>query len=425
MTVMPIKLLKNASVLDVNNQKVLETRSILIEGKCIKKIGHPDELSAIEKTLLARSIYDLEKRVVLPGLIDAHVHLAVIQAAGVWETALENLRASETLLILHGAKNAAETLNSGITTVRDVGQGDILALKEAINRGVIAGPRIVACGWMGMTAGHQQCMNSEWRFSVAPRARDIGVDGPWEARKKVRELIGKGVDCIKTFAAGEGYRPHPFFQKWLERPNYTLEEMQALVDEAHMAGRRVAAHSLVSRRGTKTAIAAGVDTLEHGIFLDEADIHTMKDRGIFYVPTLAVVQEMWRSDEKNQYLQIDEERAAEYLDAHLESFARAHAMGVKIAMGSDTFRVLKHGNNAYELEWMVKGGMSPMEAIVSATKISAEALDIYHLVGSVETDKFADLLVVDPNPLEDISVLCDHTNIKMVMKDGEVIRFRD
>lgn len=422
---MPITLLKNASILDVNGQKVLEAKSILIEGQRIKKIGSLEEFKAIEQTLPDTSIYDLEKRLVLPGLIDAHVHLAVIQASGVQETALENLRASETLLILYGAKNAAETLNSGITTVRDVGQGDILALKEAIERGVVVGPRIVACGWMGMTAGHQQCMNSEWRFNVAPRTRDIGADGPWEVRKKVRELIGNGVDCIKTFVAGEGYRPHPFFHRWLERPNYTLEEMQALVDEAHMAGRRVAAHSLVSRPGIKTAIAAGVDTLEHGLLLDDDDIQAMQDRGIYYVPTLAVVQEMWHVDEKNQYLQIEKEPAAAYVRAHLESFAKAREMGVKIAMGSDTFRVLKHGDNACELEWMVKAGMSPMEALVSATKVSAEALGIEELVGSIETDKFADLLVVDPNPLEDISVLRDRSNIKMVMKDGEVIRLRD
>jgi imidazolonepropionase-like amidohydrolase len=419
---MPIKLLKNASILDVNDRKVLEAKSILIEGQRIRAIGSLEEFKTIEQTLPDTSISELENRLVMPGLIDAHVHLAVIQAAGVQETTMANLRASETLLILHGAKNATETLKSGITTVRDVGQGDILALKEAIERGVVVGPRIVACGWLGMTAGHQQCMNSEWRFNVAPRARDIGSDGPWEIRKKVRELIGNGVDCIKTFVAGEGYRPHPFFHQWRERPNYTQEEMQALVEEAHMAGRRVAAHSLVSKQGTKTAIAAGVDTLEHGIYLDEADIHTMKDRGIFYVPTLAVVQEMWRVDEKNQYLQIEKERAAEHLAAHLESFARAHAIGVKIAMGSDTFRVLKHGGNACELEWMVRAGMSPMEALVSATKISAEALGIEDLVGSIETDKFADLLIVDPNPLEEISVLRDRTNIKMVIKGGEVIR---
>jgi imidazolonepropionase-like amidohydrolase len=151
----------------------------------------------------------------------------------------------------------------------------------------------------------------------------------------------------------------------------------------------------------------------------------MRDRGIFYVPTLAVVQEMWRADEKNQYLQIEKERAVEYLAAHLESFARAHAMGVKIAMGSDTFRVLKHGGNACELEWMVKAGMSPMEALVSATKISAEALGIDHLVGSVDTDKLADLLVVDADPLSDITVLRNRANLKMVIKDGHIIRCSD
>jgi imidazolonepropionase-like amidohydrolase len=416
-------LFKNACILDVKKRKVLEKRSILTENHRIKKVGPADQLSAFEKKLPAISTYDLNNRLVMPGLIDAHVHLAVIQAGGVLETAAENLRASETLLILYGAKNAQETLKSGITTVRDVGQGDILALREAVNRGIIAGPRIVACGWLGMTAGHQQCMNSEWRFNVPPRPRDVGVDGPWEIRKKVRQLIGKGVDCIKTFVAGEGYRPHPFFRGWQERPNFTLEEMQALVDEAHAAGRRVAAHSLVSSEGVKTAIAAGVDTLEHGLFLDDADVQAMQQQGIFYVPTLAVVQEMWQAEdsEKCKYLKIEKERAQVYLKTHLESFARAREMGVKIAMGSDAFRVLKHGNNAIELEWMVKAGMSEMETLVSATIISAEALGIEHRIGSVEEEKLADLIVVDPNPLMDISVLQNRANIKMIMKNGEII----
>lgn len=420
---MSVKLLKNARVLDVVERKVVERRSLLIEDSRIRGIGHLDEFSALEGSLPTDAIHELNNALIIPGLIDAHVHLSVIQAAGVKETSLENLKASETLLVLYGARNARETLKSGFTTVRDVGQGDILALREAIERGVVSGPRIVACGWLGMTAGHQQCMNSEWRFNVAPRPRDVGADGPWEIRKRVRELIGKGVDYIKTFAAGEGFRPHPFYRGWMERPNFTLEEMQALVEEAHRAGRRVAAHSLVSVEGVKTAIAAGVDTLEHGLFLDHADVQEMKAKGIFYVPTLAVVQQMWKPDDtgKGQYLHIEPERAKKYLQAHLESFTLAREEGVKIAMGSDTFRVLRHGDNACELEWMVKAGMSEMEALVSATRISAEALGIDHLVGSIEEGKLADLVVVDSNPLKDISILRNWDNLSTVMKDGEIV----
>lgn len=418
------KLLKNCSVLDVIGQKILEGRSIVIDGNRIKKIGRVDEFSALEKELPRENIFEINGRMVMPGLIDSHVHLCVVRDPFESNILLENLRASETLKALYGARHAKETLEGGFTTVRDAGNGDNLALRDAIERGAIVGPRIVACGWLGMTGGHQERMASEWHYNIQPRKEEAGVDGPWEIRKKIRELVRQGVDCIKTYSAGEGYAKHPFYPFWLDQRNYTLEELKALVDEAHAAGRRVAAHALLSAIGVKNAITAGVDTIEHGLFVDEEDTVEMKERGIFYVPTLAVMMKMWEVYEAKgmSWLRIEEGDAQRYLEEHLASFKRARLNGVKIAMGSDTFRILTQGDNTFELECMVKAGMSEMEAVVSATKTASEALGIENMVGSIEEGKLADLLVVDPDPLTNILTLRDRANLKMIMKDGEIIR---
>ena len=417
------KILRNCKVLDVHGQKVLERRSILIEGPRIKRIGLTEEIAAFEKELPRESVMEVNGELVMPGLIDTHVHLCIIRTDSELDTLAENLRAPETLKVLYGVRHAKATLESGITTVRDMGQGDNLALREAIEKGVVLGPRIVACGWLGMTSGHGEQMASEWRFNTSLREADIGVDGPWEIRKKVRQLVGQGVDFIKTYATGGGYIRHPFYPYWMERPNYTLEELRALVDEAHSAGRRVAAQGLTNPAGTKNAIAAGIDTLEHGLVLDEDDVKQMKAKGIFYVPTLAVTRAMWGGDEEDgmKYLRLERGEAKRFLEEQLASLERARRAGVKIAMGSDSFRVLKHGENVQEMEIRGKAGIPIMEVLVSATKTAAEALGIEHMVGSLEEGKLADLLVVDPDPTKDISVLRHKKNLKMIMKNGEVI----
>jgi imidazolonepropionase-like amidohydrolase len=359
----------------------------------------------------------------MPGLIDCHTHLCVVQASGEVETVLENLGASEGLKVLCAARHARETLEAGFTTVRDMGLGDNLALKEAIERGIIPGPRIVACGWLGMTGGQQERVVSEWQFGLPPRKENVGVDGPWEVRKEVRRLVGQGYDCIKTYASGGGYIRHPWDRFWSDQRNYTLDELEAIADEAHAAGRKVAIHALANREGVKNAIAAGADTIEHSVFLDEEDVEKMKDRGIFYVPTLSFLQVIWDTDDEKrmEYLRIKKEDAKRYLENHIESFRRAHQNGVRIALGSDVYRVLRQGDNAYELESMLKAGMPEVEVLVSATKTASEALGIDQLVGSVEEGKLADLLVVDPSPLTNISILRNRNHLKLIIKNGEII----
>jgi imidazolonepropionase-like amidohydrolase len=266
-------------------------------------------------------------------------------------------------------------------------------------------------------------LSSEWQFKVALREPDVGITGPWAVRKKVRQLVGQGVDAIKVFATGGGYQRHPLYPYWDDQRNFTLEEITALVDEAHSAGRRVAGHAMVNTDGIKNAIAAGIDTLEHGIFLDESDVAAMKAKEIIFIPTMAVMEAMWQAkDTKDMpYVHIDPGDAQKYLAAHKTSLKRAYAHGVKIAAGSDTLRVLKHGDNADELVSLVNSGLPEMEALAAATINGAAALGIETLVGSIEEGKLADLLVVDPNPLDNIAVLCNRQNLKLIIKNGEIV----
>jgi imidazolonepropionase-like amidohydrolase len=419
------KLFKNCRILDVINQTVLDSYSIWVEGPTIQRVAPDGDFKEESYTISEQHTYDLKGQLVLPGLIDTHVHLNIVRTPSIQETVLENLRAPETLKVLYGAKHANETLAAGFTTVRDMGQGDNIALRDAINAGVIPGPRIVACRWLGMTSGHGEQMSTEWIYHVRLRDVDQGVDGPWQIRKKVRQLIGQGADFIKTYATSGGFLPNPFHPFFTERPNYTLEELQAIVAEAHAGGRRVAAQAFIDTIGTKNAIRAGIDTIEHGLVLDDDDTRAMQAKGLYYVPTLAMTDKVWNVDEteKGQFFQIQKEDAKRYLELQIASFNRAREHGVKIAFGSDCFRVMKHGENAGELELRVLSGMSEMEALVSATIVSAEALGIQAMVGSIEEGKWADLLVVDPDPLQDITTLQNKKNIKMVVKNGDIMRF--
>ena len=416
-------LLVGCNILDVVSQKVIDKQFVLIQNNRIAKIAPMHDLGTLQKQLPASCILDVKKRLVMPGMIDAHIHLSVVDGCTQTDTLLENLRASESLKVLYGAKHASDTLHAGFTTVRDVGEGDNRALRDAIDRGVLPGPRIVACGRLGMTAGHGERLGSEWRYNLPVREPDRGVDGPWAVRKKVRKLVGYGCDAIFVFVSSGGYAPHPWNSFWFEGKSYTAAELRALVEEAHAAGRRVAAQSIIDPVGTKNALSANIDTLDHGLFLDNEDVTAMASRGIYYIPMLAVTNKMWNPAQwdRGHYLRLSQKDGKRYLQEQEVSFRKALDFGVKIAMGSDAFRVLKHGDNASELEWMVRAGMSEMEALVAATINAAEALGLKSEVGSVEEGKLADLIIVDPNPLNDVSYLCDRKNIKMIMKNGHII----
>jgi imidazolonepropionase-like amidohydrolase len=266
-------------------------------------------------------------------------------------------------------------------------------------------------------------MSSEWVYDIPMRDNEVGVDGPWGVRKKVRELVRQGVDCIKSYTTGEGLYKYPLYPYWSDMRNYTDEELNALVDEAHSSGRKVAVHAFVDNIGIKSAIRAGVDSIEHGVFIEEEDTLQMNEKGIYYTPTLGVgitIFEAAAAKGMARMWAVEEGLEKKYPIEHAASFKRAYDNKVKIVCGSDTYRILQHGENAFELEAMVRCGMSEMDALTASTYVSAELLGLERFIGSVEEGKYADLLVVSSDPLSDISSLRDKSNLKIIMKKGDI-----
>jgi len=232
------------------------------------------------------------------------------------------------------------------------------------------------------------------------------------------------VDCIKSYTTGEGYYKYPLYPYWADQRNFTDEELNALVDEAHCAGRKVCVHAFTDYVGIKSAIAAGVDSIEHGVFVEEEDTLQMVKKGIYYTPTIGVgikLFELAAAKGMSRMWAVEEGYEKMYPEEHMASFKRAYKNSVKIVLGSDTYRLLQQGDNTFELECMVKCGMSEMDALVAGTKISAELLGLENMIGSIEEGKYADLLVVDPSPLSNIMNIRSKANLKMIMKKGDMV----
>ncbi|HEX5499524.1 MAG TPA: amidohydrolase family protein, partial [Thermomicrobiales bacterium] len=292
---------------------------------------------------------------------------------------------------------------------------EVLALRDAVALGLVPGPRIFAGGWVSSTAGHRDMFPPRtW-----PRPPGSLADGPWEIRRAVREMARDGVDFIKTSTSG-GAGGHTEEIWWR---SLTFEELDALVEESHAFGLRVATHSHTAQ-SVKLALRAGADTIEHGIYLDDEAIALLVERDAVLVPTLSARSERALAHRRKAGSPPEVIRKFESTQASgYDSFRRAHESGVTIAMGTDTGRGLReyHGKNAYELGLMVQGGLSPMEAIVAATKNAAIGLGQQDALGTLEAGKLADLLVVDGDPLADVTLLEDPTNIQVVVKGGAVV----
>jgi imidazolonepropionase-like amidohydrolase len=397
----------------------MEKSVVVIDGSKITAVGKEGEVQIPNDA----QIIDAAGKVVMPGLMDVHVHLANVEGASTAETLLELAKASPFLLLLFAVKHARQLLEAGFTTVRDVGMINFMSaeplwaakpmvsLRTAIQRGLVPGPRIVVAGPFCMSAGHFDMSASRYESLRAP------PNGPFEVRKRVRELAREYVDLIKIAsgggAAGEGE------ELWWR--NYTIEELRAIVDEAHALGKRVASHAYTADT-VKNALEAGVDTIEHGSFLDDEAIRMLVEKKVFLVPTLTT----YHATQKADYMR---RKMEEVRKAAAANFKKAHEAGVRIAAGTDIF-LQEHpdpmcGDNAYELELMVRYGMSEMEAIMSATKNAAEALGLEKEIGTIEEGKTADMIIVQGNPLKDIKVLQKRENIRKVMKNGRIEVDRD
>jgi imidazolonepropionase-like amidohydrolase len=348
----------------------------------------------------------------MPGLIDCHVHLFFHPAS-----LQENLLTPPTLRAFYGARNALETLNAGVTTVRDAGYTPV-GFKMAVERGLIPGPRMrLAVVILSQTGGHGDSMmpaGVRVRMPPGPEWPDNVVDGPDEVRRAVRAILRAGADFIKLCSTGGVLSP-------ADEPGHTQftpDEIAVMVEEAVAAGKTAMAHAQ-GTQGIKNAVRAGVESIEHGIWLDDEVMAEMKRRGTFLVPTL--VAPLWvlrrAENEPGSVLPQSVRKTKEVMDHHKASITRAAAAGLRIAMGTDS-GVGPHGHNAEELERMVECGMTPMQTIVASTKTASECIHMQSDVGTLEEGKLADLLIVDGDPLSDIKVLQDRERLALIMQGG-------
>jgi imidazolonepropionase-like amidohydrolase len=391
-------------VLDVKSGKLLADQTLLIEdGKIVRsgpaaQANVPADATRIE----------LPNATVLPGLIDAHTHLTFNPQFG-----YETLALSVPREALIGAKNARITLLAGFTTVRNVGARDFtdVALRDAINAGDIPGPRLLVSGpALSITGGH--CDNNMLPFEYH-RTSDGVADGIAAVQHKVRENIKYGSDLIKVCATGGvlslGDNP--------QHSQFTLEEMKAIVSDAHRLGRKVAAHAH-GAEGIRWAAEAGVDSIEHGSYIDDAGIAAMKEHGTYLVPTLYLGDWMLDNAGLTRLPPPLLAKAQEVIPAARKNIAHAFASGVRVALGTDA-AVYPHGMNGHEFAVMVKLGLTPLQAIQAGTINAADLLGWSGKVGTLEPGAWADIVAVDGDPIKDVSTL---ERVKFVMKGGEVVK---
>jgi len=396
-------IIRAGRLLDVRTGKTLTNQAIVIEDGKIVSVG-ADSGGADGSA----KVIDLSGKTVLPGLIDAHTHITFDPKFGYDRLAISLPR--EALI---GAKNARITLLAGFTTIRNVGATEFsdIALRDAINAGDVPGPRIDASGpALSITGGHcdDNLLPYEWH------ATEVGVaDGVENVQHKVREIIKYGADVIKVCATGGvlslGDNP--------QASQYTQEELRAIIADAHRLGRKVAAHAH-GAQGILWATEAGVDSIEHGSYIDDAGIAAMKQHGTYLVPTLYLGDWFLENAPKTGVPPSMLAKAKEVMPAARKNVAHAFASGVKVGFGTDA-AVYPHGLNAHEFAVMVKLGLTPLQAIQAATVNDADLLGWSDKIGVIEPNHYADIIAVDGDPLQDVTTL---ERVKFVMKGGVVYK---
>lgn len=391
-------------MLDVRSGEILKDQYVVINNERIEKI-------TTDKNALPAdaAVIDLGDRYLLPGLMDMHTHLLKHLDKNFYAYLFQ----SPHRAVIGGVVNAQKTLMSGFTVVRDVGANDFqdVALRNAINDGEIPGPRMAVSGpALGITGGH--CDNNSLNHSFKQRSNGV-ADGPWAVREQVRRNVKYGVDVIKFCATGGVFSKGTI----VGQRQYTLEEMRAIVDEAHTHGKTVAAHAH-GTEGIRFAIEAGVDSIEHASFLDKKTISLAKKKGTVFSPDIYNTEYTLSKGSENGVPEENLNKERMVGTRQRESFRMAVKAGAKVVFGSDA-GVYPHGDNGKQFSRMVQFGMTPLQAIRAATIEPAELINWQDNVGEISVGKFADIIAVDANPLNDIRVL---ENISFIMKGGKVFK---
>lgn len=395
-------------VIDVEAGERLGAHTVVIADGTVTEVrsGHPEWDEAVERV-------DLASLTCLPGLMDMHTHLTTQSGPSSY---IERFTLNEADVALRGAEYARKTLEAGFTTVRDLGDSfnASIALRDAIDNGRIPGPRIfTAAKSLATTGGHADPTNA-WRLDLAgdPGPHDGVLNGVAEARKAVRQRYKDGADLIKITATGGVLS----VARSGDGAQFTDEELTAVIETAADYGMHVAAHTH-GAEGMRRAVAAGIHSIEHGTYMTDEIMAMMIERGTWYVPTISAGRFVAEKAEVEGYFPpVVAAKARRIGPIIQQTFERAHAAGVPIAFGTDC-GVCPHGSNAREFAYMVEAGMSPADALRTATIHAAELLGREEELGRLRPGYAADLIAVDGDPLEDVTVLED---VRFVMRDGQV-----
>lgn len=406
---MPQTFFHNGTLIDGTGKTPIANGGLLIEDNRIIAVGAASEIELGQDV----TRIDAQGGTIMPGLIDTHVHI-MLENPNIFNLA----QMPFSLHFYRAVDYMRRTLDAGITTVRDAGGAD-LGVKQAVEDGLVAGPRMqISISILSITGGHADAWlrggSTLSIFGEHPGRPDGICDGVDEVRKKVREVLRAGADIIKICSTGGVLSPtdHPEFT------NFTVEELQAAVQEADFRrGIKVMAHAQ-GTQGIKNAVKAGIHSIEHGLFLDDEAVDMMLANGTYLVPTLLAPVAVLENPALPDYALA---QAEESVEAHQVSIAKAYQAGVRIAMGTDA-GVMPHGTNLRELGLMVDIGMSPMEALVATTKTAAECMGWDDRIGTLEVGKLADVVVSKTDPIADIRSLENTDNIVVVMQDGKLVK---
>jgi imidazolonepropionase-like amidohydrolase len=385
----------------VGDGRILERATVLVEDEKIIKIAQ----NSINIPRDTQKI-PLDGQTLLPGFIDAHIHICM---DGSPDPVAASLSESPTITTLKASLSARKTLKAGVTTVRDMGAKDGIdfGLRQAINSGLIPGPRMLISGRLiCMTGGHG------WQIGLE-------ANGPDEVRKAAREQIKAGADIVKLMATGGVLTPavEPGSEQ------FTEEELRAGVEEAHKAGKKTATHAM-GTRGILNALKAGIDSIEHGVYLDDETVSIMVKRKTPLIPTISALYNIESKGVEAGIPEYAVQKTLKVKPFHLESIRMAREAGVPVAMGTDAGTPFNmHGENLGEIKLLVDyGGFSPMGAIEAGTRIAARVLGLEKELGTIEEGKLADLVMVEGNPLEDITALLKPESVRLVMQGGRLVK---